>query len=472
MKIAVVGSGPNGLAAAITLAEAGLDVDVLEQAATAGGGCRSDRPIFDGCLHDHCATVLPLAIASPFFQHLNLDVEWLEGPAALAHPLDDALAVLLHHSLDLMEDELGDDGNTYRTLFAPLVEHQAEIFAAILQPIRVPALSPRFARFAVPALLPLERLNRAMFRDQRAPALLAGIAAHSTLPFSAVASSAPALVLGMLGHSTGWPIVAGGAQTLSDRLCERLRVFGGRVELEHRVRSLDELRDYDRVVFDTSVESMVAIASDALPDRFKRRLRHFRSGPGVFKLDWVLDGPIPWSDPRCGEAVTVHLGGNFAEIARAEREIWQGRVSDRPFVILTQPSIVDASRAPAGRQVVWAYCHVPSGSELDMTSAIEGQIERFAPGFRDRILGKHATTPAMFEAQNPNLIGGDISGGMQSIGQILARPYLARDPYRTPNSRLFLASSSTPPGGGVHGMCGYNAAKSLLRDLGSESAIG
>ncbi|CAN5361918.1 NAD(P)/FAD-dependent oxidoreductase [soil metagenome] len=472
MRIAIVGSGPNGLAAAITLAEAGLEVEVLEQAESAGGGCRSERPIFDDCLHDHCATVMPLAIASPFFQRLNLDIEWLEGLAALAHPLEGEAAVLLHRSLDLMEDELGEDGAAYRRLFAPLVERRAEIVEAILKPIRIPESPMRFARFGVPALQPLERLNRAMFRAQRAPALLAGIAAHSTLPLSAMASSATALVLGLLGHSTGWPIVAAGAQVLSDRLCERLTSLGGRIEVGRRVRSLDELGDYDRVVFDTSAESMVAIAAEALPDQFRRRLRRFRSGPGVFKLDWVLDGPIPWSDSRCAEAVTVHLGGDFAEIAQSEREVWQGRVSVRPFVILTQPSMVDASRAPAGREVVWAYCHVPNGRENDMASAIESQIERFAPGFRDRILGKHATTSAMFEAHNPNLIGGDISGGVQSIGQILARPYLARDPYRTPNPRLYLASSSTPPGGGVHGMCGFNAAKSLLRDLGLESAIG
>lgn len=471
MRVAVVGSGPNGLAAAITLAKAGLSIDVLEQSETAGGGCRSVRTMFEDCLHDHCATVMPLAIASPFFQRLNLDVEWLEGPAALAHPLDGEPALLLHHSLDLMEDELGGDGGAYQQLFAPFLERRDEIFDAILKPIRIPDSPLRFSQFGVPALMPLERLNRARFRERRAPALLAGIAAHSTLPLSAIASSATALVLGMLGHSTGWPIVAGGAHLLSDRLCERFVALGGRIELGRRVRSLDELGNYDRVVFDTSVESMVAIATDALSDRFRRRLRRFRSGPGVFKLDWVIDGPIPWSDPRCAEAITVHLGGDSAEIAHSEREVWQGRVSNRPFVILTQPSIVDDSRTPDDRQVVWAYCHVPNGSQIEMTFAIENQIERFAPGFRDRILGKQATTPAMFEAQNPNLIGGDISGGLQSVGQIFARPYLARDPYRTSNPRLFLASSSTPPGGGVHGMCGFNAAKSLLRELGMGSAI-
>jgi phytoene dehydrogenase-like protein len=472
VKVAVVGSGPNGLAAAITLAQRGLDVVVLEQSDTPGGGCRSEQPIFDDCLHDHCATVMPLAIASPFFQGLNLDLEWLEGPAALAHPLDGEPAVLLHHTLDLMEDELGEDGAAYRRLFAPLVEHQTDILESILKPIGMPAAPVKFAKFGIPALLPLERLNRAAFRELRAPALLAGIAAHSTLPLAAMASSATALVLGMLGHTTGWPIVAGGAQMLSDRLCERLVALGGRIEPGRRVRSLDELSDYDRVVFDTSVESMAAIAAEALPNRFRRRMRRFRSGPGVFKLDWVLDGPIPWADARCADAVTVHLGGDFAEIAHSEREAWRGKISDRPFVILTQPSIVDTSRAPSGKHVVWAYCHVPSGSDREMTPAIEAQIERFAPGFRDRILGKHASTPAMFEAQNPNLTGGDISGGVQSIGQLFARPYLARDPYRTPNPRLYLASSSTPPGGGVHGMCGFNAAKSLLRDLGMESAIG
>lgn len=472
MKVAVIGSGPNGLAAALTLAEAGIEVDVFEQAASAGGGCRSERSIFDDCLHDRCATAMPLAVASPFFQRLNPDVQWLQGTTVLAHPLDGEPAVFQYRSLEDTSRELERDGGAYRRLFAPLIADQAGLLEAILSPLRWPDSPLRFARFGLPALLPINRLSGVLFREPRARALMLGIAAHAAAPLEGMASSATALVLGMLGHTAGWPIVAGGAQQLSDRLLGRLNGLGGSIEVERRIATLDELGSFDKVIFDTSTDAMVSIAGNALPDRFGKRLRRFRRGPGVFKLDWVLDGPIPWSDPRCGEAVVVHLGGTSEEISFSENEVWQGRVSARPFVILAQPSIVDPSRAPAGRHVVWAYCHVPNGSEIDMTGAIETQIERFAPGFRHRILGKHATPPAKLEAQNPNLIGGDISGGAQTIGQLFARPYLARNPYRTPNPRLFLASASTPPGGGVHGMCGYNAAHSLLGMLKSGSAIG
>lgn len=466
---AVIGSGPNGLAAAITLAEAGVAVDVFEQAPSPGGGCRSERLIFDDCLHDTCASVLPLAIASPVFSRMSLGVQWLHGPAVLAHPLDDEPAVLLSRSLDDTANGLGRDGTAWRRLFGPLLGHQAEMLDVILKPLGWPEHPLRFARFGLPALLPLDRLNRAFFRETRSRALLAGIAAHAMTPLSAPASSAAALVLAMLGHSVGWPVAAGGAQRLTDALVARLELLGGRIHAGHPVAGVGEFGDRSMILFDTSPGAMVSIAGDALPRRFGTRLRRFRSGPGVFKLDWVLDGPVPWADARCAEAITVHLGGDEREIAAAEAAAWAGSVSERPFVILAQPSIADGSRAPAGRHVVWAYCHVPNGCSIDMTTAIEGQIERFAPGFRARVLGRYATTPAMFEQRNPNLVGGDISGGAQTIGQIFARPYLARDPYRTPNPRLFLASSSTPPGGGVHGMCGYNAAQSALSRM---SAVG
>jgi phytoene dehydrogenase-like protein len=272
-------------------------------------------------------------------------------------------------------------------------------------------------------------------------------------------------MLGMLGHTVGWPVAAGGSQRVTEALVARLSRFGGRVHLDQPIGALHELGKRDAVLFDTSPEAMVAISGDALPDRFRTRLRRFNRGPGVFKIDLVLDGPIPWRDERCAEAITVHIGGGDGEIADAEEKAWRGIVSERPFVILAQPSTVDPSRAPSGKQIVWAYCHVPNGSDADMSEAIERQIERFAPGFRERIVGRLTTPPAAFEARNPNLHGGDITGGAQTIGQIFARPYLSREPYRTPNPRLFLASSSTPPGGGVHGMCGYNAAKAALSGM-------
>lgn len=462
MSVAIVGSGPNGLTAAITLAEAGIAVDVFEQASSPGGGCRSERLIVDDCLHDVCASVLPLAVASPAFQGMALDLPWLHSRAVLAHPLDDEPAVLLYRSLEDTANELGRDARSWQHLFAPLIEHQTEILDTVLRPLGVPAKPLQFARFGVPALFSLERLNSLLFREERGRALLAGMAAHAVVPLTAPASSSTALVLAMLGQSVGWPIVAGGTQQLTAALIERLTALGGHVHLDRHIEQLAELGERSAILFDTAPNAMVSIAGTALPKRFGSRLARFRRGPGVFKLDLVLDGPIPWADRRCAEAITVHIGGTEREIAVSEDCVWQGTVCEQPFVILAQPSIVDPTRAPDGKQVVWAYCHVPNGSAIDMTNAIEAQIERFAPGFRERIVGRHVMSPAVLEARNPNLVGGDISGGAPTIGQLLARPYLARDPYRTPNPRLFLASSSTPPGGGAHGMCGYNAARSAL----------
>jgi phytoene dehydrogenase-like protein len=469
VSVAVVGSGPNGLAAAITLAEAGIDVDVFERGGSPGGSCRSETLIFDDCIYDTCASVLPLAVASPAFSGMQLDVAWLHSRAVLAHPLDNEPAVLLHRSLDETAYELGRDAARYRRLFGPLVEHHGDLLESLLQPLGWPADPIQFARFGLPALMPLTRLNRALFRETRVRSLLAGLAAHAVIPLTSPASSAFALMLGMLGHTVGWPVAAGGSQRVTDALVARLERSGGRVHVNQPVGALPEMGQRDAVLFDTSPEAMVAISGDALPERFRARLRRFNRGPGVFKIDLVLDGPIPWKDERCAEAITVHIGGSDREIADAEEKAWRGIVGERPFVILAQPSTVDASRAPAGKQIVWAYCHVPNGSEVDMTAAIERQIERFAPGFRERIVERLITPPAALEARNPNLHGGDITGGAQTIGQIFARPYLSRDPYRTPNPSLFLASSSTPPGGGVHGMCGYNAARSAL---GSVLAVG
>lgn len=459
MRVAVIGSGPNGLTAGLVLAEAGLDVTIFEASDRAGGGCRTDE--FAGCRVDHCATVMPLMTVSPVMRALALDIDWLQSPALLAHPFDNRPAALLRHSVDATAAQFPGDRGRYQELFGTLLDQASPLFEAILRPlIALPNLP--IARFGLHAIWSATTFNR-RFRDTRLRGLFAGIAAHSGIPLDRAGSASMGLVLALAGHAGGWPVARGGASAVAGALADRFTSAGGRITCNRPIRRLDELAGFERVLFDTSAQAMAGIASAELPARFQRRMRRVQPGPGVFKIEWVIDGPVPWIDPECSSAATVHLGGEEAEIAASERAVWQGRVAEKPFVILTQPSIVDASRAPAGRQVVGAYCHVPTGYTGDATAAIEAQVERFAPGFAARVLARRITTPAIFEAGNPNLLGGDISGGAPTLGQLIARPYLTRDPYRTPNPKLFLGSASTPPGGGVHGMCGANAAESLLR---------
>ena len=465
----VVGSGPNGLAAAVELARSGAQVLVLEAAESIGGGTRSAELTLPGFVHDVCSACHPLGAVSPFLTTLPLDdfgLRWVFPPASVAHPMDDGSAVVLHHSVEETAAGLGRDARAYGRLLAPLVEHAESLFDELLgPPLHVPRHPLALARFGVPALLPAAALARVMFREERARALLAGCAAHTILPLERIVSGAVGLMFLLTGHVRTWPVARGGSRAIADALRSYLESLGGRVETGRRVASLGDLPAARAYLFDTSPRSLADVAEPVLPPRFVRRLRRYRYGPGVFKVDWALDGPIPWRDPRCLEATTVHIGGTLDEIAASEAAVWHGEHSQRPFVLLVQASQFDETRAPEGKQSVWAYCHVPSGSTLDRTDVIERQIERFAPGFRDRVLARHVMNTRDLERHNPNDVGGAITGGMSTLAQMLARPTPRLDPYSTPNPRFYICSAATPPGGGVHGMCGFHAARSALRRM-------
>lgn len=465
----VVGSGPNGLAAAVALARAGVSVRVIEGREAIGGGTRSAALTLPGFLHDVCSGCHPTGILSPWFRQLPLaehGLRWLHGTASAAHPLDDQPAVLLRRSLDETADQLGADAKNYRRLFAPFLDDPHGLLADLMGPLRLPRHPLLMARFGAPGLLPATLLFGRGFRGEGARALLAGCAAHSILPLERPLSAAVGLIFALTGHVADWPVAAGGSQAIAGALASLLRAHGGPIEVGRPVRRLADLPPSRVVLFDTSPAQLADICASELPAGYVRRLRAYRYGPGVFKLDWALDGPIPWRDPRCLEASTVHVGGTLEEIAAAEAAVWRGEHPPRPFVMVVQQSQFDPSRAPAGRHTGYAYCHVPAGSTVDCTAAIEGQIERFAPGFRDRILARHATDTAGLERDNPNYVGGAITGGVADLAQFFTRPVARWDPYSTPNPRLFICSASTPPGGGVHGMCGYFAARSALRRLG------
>lgn len=462
----VVGAGPNGLAAAVTLARAGRRVTVLEAAPTPGGGTRTAELTLPGFRHDVCAAVLPLVGGSPFFRAVDLDrhgLTLLHPAVPLAHPLDDGTAVVLSRSLADTAAGLGEDGAAYARLIAPLAEGWQPLMQALLGPPRLPREPRLIARFALAALRSATGLARARFRGVAARALFAGLAAHSALSLDRAASAAYGLVLAVLGHACGWPVARGGTGALTSALVAMLGELGARVVTGHRVAALAALPAADAVLLDVTPRQALALAGAALPARYRRRLERYRYGPGAFKVDWALDAPIPWRAPACRAAGTVHLGGTLEDIAAAEAAVAAGRDVAAPFVLLTQPTIVDSTRAPAGRHTAWAYCHVPLGSRTDMTDAIERQVERFAPGFRQHILAHHAMGPAALQRYNDNYLGGDILGGTQDLVQILARPVAALDPYATPVPGVYLCSSSTPPGAGVHGMCGYHAARRALR---------
>ncbi|MBE3559388.1 MAG: NAD(P)/FAD-dependent oxidoreductase [Ktedonobacteraceae bacterium] len=466
----VVGSGPNGLAAAITLARAGHSVLVLEAKKTIGGGCRSGEVTLPGFTHDICSAIHPLALASPFFRSLPLErygVNWIQPVIPLAHPLDDGTAVKLDRSLALTCAGLGEDAGAYKKLMQPLVENWQAIIEAFLGPLHSQALRHLFkiTHFGLSAIRSASGLARSQFKGPAARALFAGMSAHSMLPLDTLTGAAVALVLGMLAHVVGWPLPRGGSQTISDALAAYLRDLGGEIATEVEVKSLDALPPARVILCDLTPRQLLRIAGERLTGLYKRQLQHYRYGPGVFKLDLALDGPVPWRAEACRHAGTVHVGGTLEEIAEAERAVWQGQHSERPFVLLAQQSLFDDTRAPAGQHTVWAYCHVPAGSQDDMTERIECQIERFAPGFRQRILARHAINAVELEHYNPNYVGGDINGGVQDVLQLFTRPVIAPDPYATPDESLYICSSSTPPGGGVHGLCGYFAARAALRHL-------
>lgn len=462
----VVGAGPNGLAAAITLARAGRAVLVIEARATVGGGASSAELTLPGFIHDLGSAVFPLALGSPFFRTLPLagyGLQWIQPPAPLAHPFDDGTAALLERSLQATAAQLGRDGAAYEWLMALPARHWAQLAPAILGPLRLPRHPLLLARFGLRAIWPLGPLARTLCRGPRARGLLAGLSAHANLPLEWPLTAAFGLVLGALGHAVGWPIPRGGAQRIADALAAYLRALGGEIVTGQQVERLEDLPAAHAVLCDVTPRQLLRLAGTRLPRGYRRALARYRHGPGVFKVDWALDGPIPWAAPACARAGTVHLGGTLDEIAAAERASWQEAHSDRPFVLLAQPSLFDPTRAPAGRQTAWAYCHVPNGSTIDMTARIEDQVERFAPGFRARILARSAMGPAELEAYDANLVGGDITGGVVDMRQLFTRPTVSLTPYATPLPGLYLCSSSTPPGPGVHGLCGYHAARAALR---------
>lgn len=461
-----MGSGPNGLVAAATLARAGKRVLVREAAETFGGGTRSDELTLPGFVHDVCSSIHPFVPGSPAFRELPLadhGLELVQPDAPLAHPLDDGTAVLLERSVVETASGLGPDGDAYRRLLEPLVEDWGKLEAAVLGPLAVvPSHPVALARFGLQAMRSATGLASHTFHGERARALFAGCAAHSMVPLERSPTAGFGLVLLLAGHVFGWPFPRGGSQRIADALVSYLRELGCEFEAGAPVDSLGSLPPARSVFCDVSPRELVRIAGGRLPRDYVRRLAHFRHGPAAFKVDYALDGPIPWAAEECARAGTVHLGGTLPEIAESERAPWRGRHAERPFVLLAQHSVFDGSRAPAGKHTAWAYCHVPNGSDVDMTERMEAQIERFAPGFRKRVLARSLLPPSALEARNRNLVGGDLNGGAATLWRLAARPVTKLNPYATPARGVYLCSASTPPGGGVHGMCGYLAARSAL----------
>jgi phytoene dehydrogenase-like protein len=462
----VIGSGPNGLSAAITLAQQGKSVVVDEAEETIGGGARSAELTLPGFIHDICSSVYPLAIGSPFFHSLPLaqyGLEWIQPPAVVAHPFDDGTAVTLERSVEATAAQLGSDEQVYRKLMAPLVAGWNGLDVDLLGPVRVPRHPWNLARFGLLGIQPARRLAESRFEGERAKGLFAGLAAHSMLPLEHWGSAAFGLVLAIAGHAVGWPIARGGAQKVSDALAAHLRSLGGEIIPNRRVRSLRDLPTSRVVLCDLTPRQLLEIAGEHFSPRYRESLLRYRYGVGAFKMDWALSGPVPWTAVECKRAATIHLGGTLDEIAFSERSAWRGEHVERPFVLLAQPSLFDPSRAPATKHTLWGYCHVPHGSTSNMAAKIENQIERFAPGFNDLVIGRSLMPPNELEKHNANLIGGDINGGAADLRQLFFRP--TPKMYATSVKGLYICSASTPPGGGVHGMCGHFAARKALKEM-------
>jgi phytoene dehydrogenase-like protein len=463
----VVGSGPNGLAAAITMAREGCTVLLLEIKDTVGGGMRSEELTLPGFVHDVCSAIHPLAVASPFFKELKLDqkdLQWIYPPAALAHPLGDGKAALLRKSIDATAQTLGVDKKVYAELMYRLTGTMDGALNDLLGPLRIPKHPLATLQFGWRGLLPAATFARRWFHGDLAQGLFAGISAHAIAPLEHWTTAAFGLLLGTAGHLNGWPLVKGGSQKLADLLAAELVSLGGTIETSVNVTTLDQLPKARVVLFDLSPRQLDTIAADRLPGSYRKCLQSHQHGPAAFKIDWALDGPIPWKAQECLEAGTVHVGGTLSEIADSEQDVWKGKHPELPFVLVVQQSLFDPSRVPEGKQSAWGYCHVPNGSTVDMGERIENQIERFAPGFRERILARAVINPQGMEEYNPNYIGGDIAGGALNPWSLFVRPLGQWKPYATPLKGIYLCSASTPPGGGVHGMCGYHAARMALRE--------
>ena len=463
----VVGSGPNGFAAAIAMQEQGIRVLVIEGKDTIGGGLRSAELTFPGYTHDICSAIHPLAVASPFFKNLPLDkhgLEYIFPEVAAAHPFDDGTAAFLKKSIGETALSLGEDEQAYSKLLNPLLKNWQELLKDVLAPLHIPHNPLELVKFGLNGLLPAVALAK-RFNTDLAKGLLAGMAAHSMQPLSNISTSAVALVLMAAGHHKGWPIPKGGSAAIANALASYFTSIGGKIETSLMIHSLSQLPSSHAVLFDITPKQLLKIAGHRFSSIYKWQLGRFRYGMGVYKMDWALDEPIPFKNEICRNAGTLHLGNTFEEIVVAEKQTWQGKHPEKPFVLLAQPSVFDSSRAPKGKHTAWAYCHVPNNSTYDMSMAIENQVERFAPGFKDLILSKHTMDSRQIESYNPNYVGGDINGGVIDIGQLFTRPALRYSPYKTSQKGLYICSSSTPPGGGVHGMCGYYAAKKALKDV-------
>lgn len=464
----VVGAGPNGLAAAITLAQTGRSVIVYEAKETVGGGMRSAELTLPGFVHDICSAIHPLGLGSPFFRELPLEqhgLSWIHPEILLAHPFEDGSAAALHRSIEATGKSLGEDAEAYSGLMEVLVDDWQKIADGILGPLRPPRYPLALIGFGLLAIRSAEGLARKAFEGEKARGFFAGLAGHSMIELDKAGTAAFGLVLAMLGHAVGWPIPRGGTQCLANALACHLQSLGGEIVTGRYIQSLEELPHTRAILCDVTPKQLLAMAEDRLPDAYRRKLEGYRYGPGVFKIDWALDGPIPWRAGACRQTGTVHVGGTLEAITASEKAVWQGKHPEKPYVLLAQQSLFDDSRAPQGKHTAWAYCHVPNGSNLDMTEAITDQIERFAPSFRDIILAKHTFTATGMEEYNPNYVGGDINGGVQDLRQLFTRPVARLVPYSTPVKDLFLCSSSTPPGGGVHGMCGYHAAQAVMKAI-------